>query len=359
MTLITNKLNMKTTKIIAALLVSFATTAETMGQEKSTLEEKDMGAYLMVYHKDATHGLYMAISHDGREFTALNNDQPVIAGDTIAMQKGIRDPHIFRAPNGSFYLAMTDLHIFAQQKGYRETEWERDGAQFGWGNNRGLVLMKSDDLIHWKRANIRFDTMDASLSDIGCAWAPETAYDYAKQKLVIYFTMRHGNGMNKLYYCYVNDDYDTIETLPEELFEYPKEGVSAIDGDICYAQGKYHLFYCAHDGTPGIKQATSDNIYGPWDYDPAYCDYEEGACEAPHVFKIIGEDRWILMYDIYSVNPHDFGFVETTDFKTFTNLGHFDGGVMKSVNFQEQKHGAVCWLTTEEAERLELYWSEK
>ena len=41
---------------------------------------------------------------------------------------------------------MTDLHIFAQQKGLRNTEWERDGAKYGWGNNRGFVLMKSKDL---------------------------------------------------------------------------------------------------------------------------------------------------------------------------------------------------------------------
>lgn len=82
--------------------------------------EKDMGAYVMVYHKDADHGLHMAISYDSYTWTALNNDKPVIAGDTIAMQHGIRDPHILRGPDGGFYLAMTDLHIFAQRKVCRE-----------------------------------------------------------------------------------------------------------------------------------------------------------------------------------------------------------------------------------------------
>lgn len=33
--------------------------------------------------------------------------KPVIDGDTIAMQKGIRDSHIFRGSDGGFYLAMT------------------------------------------------------------------------------------------------------------------------------------------------------------------------------------------------------------------------------------------------------------
>ena len=77
-------------------------------------QEKDMSAYLMVFHKDETHGLYMAISRDGYTFTALNNAEPMIAGDTIAYQRGIRDPHIYRGPDGAFYLAMTDLHVFAK-----------------------------------------------------------------------------------------------------------------------------------------------------------------------------------------------------------------------------------------------------
>ena len=46
--------------------------------------EEDMSAYLMVFHKDDTHS----------------------------------------------------LHIYAKQAGFRDTEWERDGETYGWGNNR-------------------------------------------------------------------------------------------------------------------------------------------------------------------------------------------------------------------------------
>lgn len=232
-------------------------------------QEKDMSAYLMVFHKDETHGLYMAVSRDGYTFTAMNDGEPVIAGDTIAYQRGIRDPHIYRGPDGAFYLAMTDLHVFAKRDGYRETEWERDRNMYGWGNNYGLVLMKSWDLVNWKRANIRFDKLTAGLSEIGCAWAPEVTYDEKKGKLMIYYTMRFRNEANKLYYVYVNDDFDTIESLPQILFEYPNEGVSAIDGDITKVGDKYHLFYVAHDGPAGIKQAVSDRANGDYEYDHA------------------------------------------------------------------------------------------
>lgn len=67
-------------------------------------------------------------------------------------------------------MSMTDLHVFAQRDGKRNTEWERDGKVYGWGNNRGLVLMKSFDLLNWKRTNIRFDKMSAAWQEIGCAW---------------------------------------------------------------------------------------------------------------------------------------------------------------------------------------------
>ena len=63
------------------------------------------------------------------------------------------------------------------------------------------------------------------------------------------------------------------------------------------------------------------------------------------------------MYDIYSINPHNFGFIETSDFKTFRNLGRFNEGVMKTTNFVAPKHGAVIHLTKDEAMKLERYWS--
>ena len=247
-------------------------------------QEKDMGAYLMVFHRDETHGLYMAVSRDGYTFTAVNNGEPVLAGDTIAYQRGIRDPHIFRGPDGAFYLSMTDLHVFGQRDGYRKTQWER-GPEYAWGNNRGLVLMKSWDLIHWNRANIRFDQLSAGLNEIGCAWAPEVAYDDKKGKLMIYYTMRFKNEANKLYYVYVNDDFNKIESTPQILFEYPMDGVSAIDGDITKIGDKYHLFYVAHDGAGGIKQAVSDRINGGYVYDARWYDFEPKACEAPNVWK--------------------------------------------------------------------------
>lgn len=315
-----------------------------------------MAAYLMVYFKDETHGLYFAVSEDGYSFTDINKSKPVIAGDTIAEQKGIRDPYIMRGKDGWFYLAMTDLHIFAQKQGYRTTEWQRDGKEFGWGNNRALVLMKSKDLINWQRTNLRFDTAFPGWEDIGCVWAPELIYDDATNKIMVYFTLRFKNGLNRMYYAYMNSDFTGLETEPKQLFQYPKYNKTTIDADITKVGNKYHMFYVAHDGTPGIKQAVSDKIDSSYVYEDSWVDPEPTACEAPTVWKRIGEEKWVLMYDIYGINPHNFGFSETSDFKNFTHLGRFNEGVMKSTNFSSPKHGAVIHLTKQEAEKLKKHW---
>ncbi len=321
--------------------------------------EKEMAAYLFVYFKDESHGIYMALSADGYTFTDVNNGKPIIAGDTIAEQKGIRDPYIMRGPDGWFYMAMTDLHIYAQQKGYRNTEWERDGSQYGWGNNKGLVLMKSPNLIDWSRTNLSVDKAYPGWENIGCAWAPELIYDEVKDKIMIYFTTRFGIGQGRMYYAYMNRDFTAFESEPKLLFEYPDKDKTSIDGDISKVGTHYHLFYVAHDGTPGIKQAVSDSVHSGYVYHPAWCDPEPTACEAPNVWKRIGENKWVLMYDIYGINPHNFGFSETSDFKKFTHLGHFNEGVMKTTNFSSPKHGAVIHLTKREAKRLADYWNLK
>ena len=344
------------------LLVSLFFSISLSAQPESGIpREKDMGAYLFVFFSDPTHSIFMATSRDGYTFTAVNEGQPVIGGDSIAEQRGVRDPHISRGPDGAFYLCMTDLHIFAKEKGLRDTQWERDGELYSWGNNRALVLMKSHDLIHWTRSHVRIDkAFPEKFGDIGCAWAPETTYDPVKGKMMIYFTMRIGNGKTQLYYAYTDDDFTRLDTEPKLLFSYPDPKVQVLDADITpLPDGRYCMMYVAQEKPGGIRMALSDSIHGGYRYDPKWVDFEPGACEAPNVWKRIGEDKWVVMYDVFSIQPHNFGFCETTDFVNFKPLGRFNEGVMKAVNFRSPKHGSVIQITKEEADRLEKYWEKR
>lgn len=249
---------------------------------------------------------------------------------------------------------MTDLHIYGKQKGYRDTEWERPGDKYDWGNNRDLVLMKSKDLIHWTHSILDIDKMYPEWN-VGCVWAPELIFDEAKGKIMIYFTMRKGK--TKLYYAYMNDAFTALESTPEILFEYPDSSKQILDADITkLPDGRFCMMYVAQENPGGIKIAFSDKVNSGYGYQPEQIDFEKKSCEAPNVFKRLNDNKWVLMYDIFSVNPHNFGFAETTDFKTFNNLGHFDEGVMKRTNFSVQKHGSVIHLTKKEAERLAKHW---
>ncbi len=345
-------MNRLTTIITAIMLAAPATFAS----------DNDLSAYLMVYHKDQDHGLHFAVSEDGYTWTALNGDRQIIAADTIAEQKGIRDPHIFRGPDGAYYIAMTDLHVFGQRDGIRDTQWERDGAKYGWGNNRGLVFMKSTDLINWTHTGIDFSKLPPQegmdWSEVGCVWAPETVYDEEEGKLMVHFTTRQGKDKNIIYYVYVNDDFNAIEGKPQLLVEAPGRAFNIIDSNITKVGDTYHLFYCSHEHGATPKHAAASSLKGPYKFDDYYVDNEKQGHEAPSCWRRLGTDTWVVMFDNFRRNPMNFGFVETKDFFTYHPIGYFDdpGSKMKRTNFEEQKHGSVTYITKKELNRLLKKW---
>lgn len=321
--------------------------------------ERDMKAYLMSYFKDETHSIYFATSTDGYTFTDVNGGSPVFLGKDLGEQKGVRDPHIMRGPDNAFYLSMTDLHIFAQREGLRATEWERPREDYGWGNNRSLIFMKSYDLVHWSYSLVKIPELFPEFADIGAAWAPETIFDPVRKKLMVYFTVRHKGGHNYMVYAYADDAFTTLVSTPQRLFTYPDKNKSTIDGDITRVGDKYHLFYVAHDNPGGLRHAVSDQINQGYQYDPRKVDPETVACEAPMLWRRIGSDSYVLMYDVFGAKPNNMGFSETTDFVNFKNLGRFNdpGSPMKASNFSGPKHGAVMHITREELARLQAHFA--
>jgi len=105
-----------------------------------------------------------------------------------------------------------------------------------------------------------------------------------------------------------------------------------------------------------IKHAVSDSINGGFQSEERRIDPEKVNTEAPNVFKRLGTDTYVLMYDVYGARPSNMGFSETTDFVTFTDMGHFNEGKMKTTNFKSPKHGAVTYLTKGELKALIDYW---
>lgn len=343
--------------LLAVLLLTLCLNAVAR-LHSSDPDERGMGAYLFAFFKDDSHSLYLAVSYDGYQFTAVNDGNPVMAGDSIAEQRGIRDPHVVRTPNGWYLAAMTDLHVYGKQRGYRSTQWERD-IKYDWGNNRGLVLMRSRDLINWSHHECRLDLrFPEQYGELGCCWAPQTIWDERVGKAMVYFTMRPQPGARtRLYYSYANLEFTELETEPQLLFEYPDPSIQVLDADIMpMPDGRFFMTYVAQESTGGIKYMVSDCINHFDDYHAEQIDDERGSCEAPNMWKRIGENKWVLMYDVFSLSPNNFGFVETSDFTTFTPLGHFNDGVMVATNFEAPKHGCILQIPRRTARRLERYW---
>ena len=330
------------------------------GRAQAVPADKAQSAYLLVYFKDETHAVYFATSADGYTFTDVNGGEPIFTGGQLAEQKGVRDPHIMRGPDGAFYMAMTDLHIFAREAGLRDTQWERPQKPYGWGNNRNLILMRSYDLIHWTHARVPVAKLFDKDETRSAAWAPETIWDPAEKKLMVYFTTRFLDEPASLVYAYADPAFTTLTAAPKPLFTYPVAGKAAIDGDITKVGSKYHLFYVAHD-TPGyLKQAISDRANGGYVFDPAKVDPETVSTEAPNLWRRHGTGTYVLMYDVFGAKPkNNMGFSETTDFVHFKNLGRFNepGSPMKATNFAGPKHGAVMAITPAEAARLKAYFA--
>ncbi|GHT03537.1 arabinosidase [Bacteroidia bacterium] len=297
----------------------------------------DYAAYLFTYftgNNQTEEQIRFAVSGDGFEFTALNDGQPVINSADIADKKAVRDPHILRCEDGeTFYMVATDMK-----------------SSEGWSSNRGIILLKSSDLVNWTSAKVNIPTAFPTFGTIDRAWAPQTIYDPVAGKYMVYFSMHVPNGKDIIYYAYANSSFTALETTPQQLY-FPADGNSCIDGDIIPKDGKYYLFYKTEGNGNGIRVAAAESVTGPYllqstDYVSQTTEAAEGSC----VYKLNHSDTYVLMYDVYNKGKYE--FCTSTDLKNFTLT---DKGKM---NFHP-RHGTVLSITSEELSRLIEKWEDK
>ncbi|MEH6407932.1 MAG: family 43 glycosylhydrolase [Leeuwenhoekiella sp.] len=297
---------------------------------KSEKVKQDYTAYLFTYFTGNGLGeeaIRYAISKDGYNYYALNNNEPVIASDSISRSGGVRDPHILRKEDGSgFYMVVTDLL-----------------TKNGWSNT-AMTLMQSDDLINWSNTVIDIPANYPQFSDVHRVWAPQTIYDSVEDKYMVYFSMLSADSYDKIYYAYVNEDFTGLETAPKQLFFNPNKK-AAIDGDIIIKDDKFYLFYKTEgDSDKGIKVAISDTLTSGYKAEAGNVDQTDKAVEGSSVFKLNNSEDYILMYDVYM--DGNYQFTKSSDLKNFEVI---DENI--SMNFHP-RHGTVLPITTEELQRL-------
>ena len=295
--------------------------------------KNEMVAYLFTYfngNSPKQEQICYALSDDGYNYTPLNGGEPVIKSDTIALTQCVRDPHILRCEDGkTFYMVVTDMR-----------------SELGWSSNRGMVLLKSTDLINWEHHTINFPTRyTKTWHNVIRVWAPETIYDHCAKKYMVFYSLRtsDSDSYDKIYYQYANKDFTDLEGEPKWLFD---AGNATIDGDIVYndADKLYHLFYKQEAGR-GIYQAVAKQLTDKWEMISGNVEQTKESVEGVGVCKTIDGKSWIVMYDCYG-NGH-YQFCRSEDLKTF----HFVQNTATQGIFTP-RHGTIIPITQAEKERL-------
>lgn len=319
-------------------IIPFALAAQNDSKQHKNLTTKhpvkNYSAYLFTYftgNRKSEEAIRFALSYDGYNFKALNNNNPVISSEQISSTGGVRDPHILRGADGkTFYMVATDM-VSAN----------------GWNSNRAMVLLKSKDLIHWTFSVVNIQKTYPGNDSLLRVWAPQTFYDAQAGKYMIYFSMKHGKDPDKIYYAYANKDFTGLESAPKQLFFSPTNG-ACIDGDIIYKDGKYHLFFKTEGDGAGIKIAVSDKLTEGYVLQDRYVQQTKDPVESAGVFKLNNSDEYILMYDVYTKGRYQ--FTRSTDLQNFNVI---DQEV--TMDFHP-RHGTVMPITSKEAKALLKQW---
>ena len=302
--------------------------------------------YLFAYFPaNDNENIYYALSNDGYNFTPMNNGKRVVAADTVSIKKGLRDPHVLRAPDGWFYMVNTDMK-----------------SAEGWASNRGMVLMKSRDLINWKHSTVHFPDKykGKNFANVTRVWAPETIWDAnyvnkdgSKGRPLVYYSLLTNDGTipyDKVFFNYANEDFTDLEGDPTHFFD---RGKSTIDMDIVYnpVDKLYHAFY-KNEGDGGIckvqaQTLTSENgTKAPtWYKRSGALQQTTEAVEGAGVFKLINQNSWVLMYDCY-MNGH-YQFTSSTDLENFKFVQD-----TKTSGAFTPRHGTILPITAQETAAL-------
>ncbi|MBB5267853.1 family 43 glycosylhydrolase [Algibacter amylolyticus] len=305
---------------------------------KSAGSSSEYKSYLFTYFTGNGPGeeaIRYALSSDGYNYYALNNNEPIVDSKVISTSGGVRDPHILRCEDGkTFYMVVTDLYVTEQ----------------GW-RNYAMILMKSTDLINWTSTVINIpETFPEEFGDIHRVWAPQTIYDKETKQYMVYWSMQTGNNPDIIYYAYANEDFTGLKTTPKQLYFSPSNA-ACIDGDIIFKDGQYHLFFKNEDESKkGIMQAVSDNLTSGYKELEGFMNVTKKPVEGSSVFKLIDSDAFILMYDMYSSGKYQ--FTKSTDLKSFSVV---DDAI--SMNFHP-RHGTVLPITEKEEKALLNKWGK-
>lgn len=296
---------------------------------------KIMSNYLFCYftgNRPEEESVHFAVSKDGYNFEALNENKPVI--HQTKGKKSSRDPFIFRDKDNVFHIIATDMR-----------------CHDGWNSNNSMVMWDSKDLINWENERIFDFSQFENTKNADRVWAPQVIYDDDKNEYMIYWS--HSNKDDELptilWYIYTKD-FKSFTTKPKVLFK-PKGNLAGIDGDIVKKDNKYYLYY-ADEKKDGICCAVSHKASGPYEeFENNKVSVANTKVEGNCIYKISGTQKYVMIMDKFVEGGY---FMQETE--DMFNFKKVDDNRFK-INHLHPRHGSVLHITEEEYCKLKKHFN--
>lgn len=301
-----------------------------------------MKAYLFVHFVGTestpdSEQIYFSVSQDGTNWTTLNSGKPVLVSNVG--EKGVRDPHIIRSPEGDkYFIVATDLSIHN-----RKDDPNRWGTCQTAGS-QSIVIWESVDMVNWSEERL----IKVAKDNAGCAWAPESVYDDEKNQYMVFWASKvaEDNYSKQRVYRSYTSDFKTF-TEPEVYIEGDK---CNIDTTFIKDNGVYYRF-TKDESHSSVVMEKSTSLDGDFEEVSTYtingiAGNTVTGYEGPTAYKINGENKWCLLLDYYSKSQGYKPFI-TEDI----SKGVFVSG--EDFNFDEKyRHGTVMAITQKEYDAL-------
>ena len=244
-------------------------------------------------------GLHLAVSEDGLNWQALNQDESVLT-PTVGT-KLMRDPVIIQGPDEQYHMVWTS----------------------GW-EDPGIGIAHSADLKNWSEQ--QFLPVMADFPAAKNAWAPEIFYDEPTQRYWIYWAStlpgqypdtekQADKGWDHRIYATSTKDFKTY--TPTQLFYEP--GFNVIDAAVVKTAHHYVMIAKEETRYPPAKNlfvTRADGIEGPWQPRSAPFTPDGVWVEGP---AIVFWQGWFYVYFDQYID-HSFGVMRTQDFSKWENL---------------------------------------
>jgi polygalacturonase len=318
---------MKPFRLCLLSLLACAASAFTARAATPAAPQKD--AYLFAYfYVNGEDGLHLAASDDGYKFELLGGDRSYLR-PTVGEQKIMRDPCLFRGPDGTFHLVWT-------------TSWA--GKTLGYASSK--------DLITWSaQKEIPVMAHEAQAQNV---WAPEITFDPVKQEYVIFWSttilgkFRETENTNRRpernhrIYAVTTKDFETFS--PAKL--YYDGGFNVIDATLAPNGSEWLMFVKNEQLTPktekNIRMVRAKTINGPFSEPSAPISGSAYWAEGPSAVKV--GDEWRVYFDKHQEGKY--GAAVTRDLQTWTD-------VSEKVSLPtDARHGTVIAVSSDVIDNL-------